>query len=195
MYTLKKSKISFEDMFLRLAEERDVLKYNFVFYFGPMEVEKGYSPDYFEDNSLKDLKRDLGERFASSGSLALCSAVSLRGDERKYRIKQIDFNCPYNGKNLEKIRKELEVIKSGSGWLSISGYSLHFHGKEVLPEEDWKQWMKDVKKNFKWKKSTLDKKWVKKQLRKRLDRNISALRITGSESISFEPKIIFEIVD
>ena len=195
MYALKESNISFENMLLKLAQEKGIRLYNFVFYCTPMEVEGDFTPAYLKDSGLDAIKYDLGKPCTKRGSLAFCSAVSLKGNERKYRIKQIDFKCPYNDKNLERVRKELESIKSGSGWLSITENSLHFYGKEVLPEEDWKQWMKDVKNNFKWKKSTIDKKWVKKQLRKRLDRNISALRVTASGSKLFEPKIIFEVTE
>ena len=175
MYSLKESKISFEDMFLEIADRNKIKTYNFVFYVpsdseeysmakfvkpsilreevkSTIKAKLSVQPDYFNNKSLNDIKTDLVDLFEDDiidlflGSVGISSVVKLQGDRRKYHMKHIDFMCPVAEENVEKIRRELEDLESGDGLLVISGNSYHFHGLDVMSCSEWCAWMDKLKK-------------------------------------------------
>lgn len=126
-------------------------------------------------------------------SLGICSICVTEDDEWKH-LKHIDFEISpitddYDYETChDRIMDELNIIDPGDGWIVDSGFSYHFHGRDILNRNEWFRFMENLYRQTEVKPTTLDTNWPRIQL----ENKGSVIRI-GSRGHVKEPRIISEI--
>lgn len=80
------------------------------------------------------------ERLGVGELLGLISKVELC-DGGSAHIPMMDFVCAPSVQNLASIRRLLDEIRKGAGFLLESGRSYHYYGAELLTDEEWRRFI------------------------------------------------------
>lgn len=207
MYSFVESDIDLEGVFSTIGYENDIKSFTFVTYFlqeyerDALEfmtkgkarkfLEESISErikvpkNYFDNHNLTDVSDQSDIKYFER--LGVCSRVKISGNRRNFHMKHIDFDCDPNEENLERVRKELYELKTGSGWIVFSGNSYHFHGMNVLNVSGWNEFINNLNAKAKGN-STVDRNFIFISKLKKY----SVLRVLESFDKG-RPKVILEV--
>ena len=99
-----------------------------------------YLKGRFEEFHRQMMGKDKGLSPQFEGlAFGFISKMKLVGNKKSW-LCLIDFNCSISGKNLDKVRIALKLLKTGPGLIVESGNSYHFYGDATFA--DYREWKK-----------------------------------------------------
>jgi hypothetical protein len=89
--------------------------------------------------SAKNLNQ-IAEDLPASKLLALQSNVPLTCGGQAH-IPMMDFMCPPSPRNVERLKRLLESLRMGKGFLLESGRSYHYYSTQIIAEAGWRTFL------------------------------------------------------